>query len=383
MARKESTAKDVKKNENLNIDSIKKNKNIRIVDIEKEVKAESVNSKPKRYISFEQRIFIYILLILLFLTVSGLSFSLLYANSREFVVGYSETSDINYSVCLKDNGIYQNNECLGENMAYVSNIVNNINATMKYNVDFTSDISYDLGYHVVVNTEIISIYDGKVLYNGEDVIYKTDTLNDDSENININQFVTIDYNKYKEFLNNYIVNYGVTASGNIKVNLFLDEPGESRLVSTLVIPITNESFSITKENLVNELNKEVSVDYNKWTDKNITFAIIGTVSLLVLVALIYYLTNLLIKVFGRRSKYQKELIRILRGYDFIIVIARDGYNSNITRTIVKVDSFDELLDAQSTLNKPIIYSKVNDIKAEFIVEDDNTLYKYTMKDSDF
>ena len=53
------------------------------------------------------------------------------------------------------------------------------------------------------------------------------------------------------------------------------------------------------------------------------------------------------------------------------------------KTILKVSSFKELLDARNTLNKPIIYNKINNIKSEFIVEDESVIYKYVMKEADF
>ena len=47
-----------------------------------------------------------------------------------------------------------------------------------------------------------------------------------------------------------------------------------------------------------------------------------------------------------------------------------------------MESFEELVAAHETLKKPIIFSKVNDVKCEFIVEDTKTLYKYILKEAD-
>ena len=90
----------------------------------------------------------------------------------------------------------------------------------------------------------------------------------------------------------------------------------------------------------------------------------------------------MLKVTTSRNKYQTLLTQILREYDRIIVIARDGYESNVKKKVIKVANFDELLDARDTLEKPIIYSRVNDVKSEFIVEDDEKLFKFILKESD-
>ena len=71
----------------------------------------------------------------------------------------------------------------------------------------------------------------------------------------------------------------------------------------------------------------------------------------------------------------KEFILKNLSHGVTVLEARGGYTSNTTKEVVKVTKFEELLDAREMLKKPIIFSKVNNIKSEFIVEDDNKLYK--------
>ena len=111
-------------------------------------------------------------------------------------------------------------------------------------------------------------------------------------------------------------------------------------------------------------------------------AAIASVLIIISLILIYKTTHLVLKVTNNRSKYQQRLMQILRDYDRIIVIARDGYETNKTREVVKLDNFDKLLDVKDNLNKPIIFSKINDVKSEFIVEDDEKLYKFVLKDDE-
>ena len=89
-----------------------------------------------------------------------------------------------------------------------------------------------------------------------------------------------------------------------------------------------------------------------------------------------------LKVVRNRNKYQKKLSQILTEYDRIIVVARDGYVSRLNCKVEKVSNFDDLLEIKRNLSKPIIYSRVNDIKSEFIVEDSEKVYKFVLKDTD-
>ena len=86
---------------------------------------------------------------------------------------------------------------------------------------------------------------------------------------------------------------------------------------------------------------------------------------------------------GNKSKYEVELKKILKEYDDYIVLTKEGLEIDENKTILKVSSFKELLEARNTLNKPIIYTKINSVKSEFVGEDESVIYKYIMKEADF
>ena len=83
------------------------------------------------------------------------------------------------------------------------------------------------------------------------------------------------------------------------------------------------------------------------------------------------------------TNLKEKINKILKEYDELIVMTKDGYEITENKTILKVSSFKELLDARNTLNKPIIYTKINNVKSEFVVEDESVIYKYIMKEADF
>ena len=69
-------------------------------------------------------------------------------------------------------------------------------------------------------------------------------------------------------------------------------------------------------------------------------------------------------------------------YEKDIVISKDGYVEDPAKKIIKLNDFEELVRVHETINKPIIYSKVNDVKSDFIVEDESSIYKYVLKEAD-
>ena len=115
---------------------------------------------------------------------------------------------------------------------------------------------------------------------------------------------------------------------------------------------------------------------------NTLYIVVGSIFVLLSLFLLFHLTRLALAITGKKSKYQEYLMSILNEYDRLIVIARDGYESNVEKKIIKVYTFEELLDARSILNKPIIYSRINNVKSEFIVEDEEVIYKFVLKEAD-
>ena len=109
----------------------------------------------------------------------------------------------------------------------------------------------------------------------------------------------------------------------------------------------------------------------------IAFFVGGIIVVIRLIVLVYKVIN------GPTSTYEKKLNQILAEYDRVIVMSRSEYNIDPNKQFIKVDSFYELLDARDTLEKPIMYERVNSVKSYFYVEDNERIYRYTMKESDF
>ena len=203
-----------------------------------------------------------------------------------------------------------------------------------------------------------------------------------SNEININQIVELDYKKYFNLANNYINTYAAGANASLDVVFYLIEPTETRKLSSLNIPLHSQTYNISKE-LISYNNMEVNLNNNYWNDENTLYGLVGTICLLVLTFFIFRLTRLMVLANGNKSKYEVELKKILKEYDDYIVLTKEGLEIDENKTILKVSSFKELLDARNTLNKPIIYTKINSVKSEFVVEDESVIYKYIMKEADF
>lgn len=337
------------------------------------------NKKRKIYLGFDLRVIIYGLLIFIFLIGAFVSYLNLYLSCADIVVSYKEESDVSYNVCLENNNIYEE-PCLKEGMEYLSLLTSAVNSKFFYHVDFSTDIDYDLKYKVVAKTKVLSRDEKKLLFEKEEELIAPKRIAGSSKEININQIVEIDFKKYSNLVENYINTYAEGADALVDVELYLIEPKETRKLSSLSIPLASQTFNVSKE--IISYSDEVRFKNNYWDDENTLYGIVGTACLLILTFFIYRLTRLVVLTVNTKSKYQVELDKILKEYDNYIVSTNEGYTIAEDVKVIKVSSFKELLDARNALNKPIIFTKINNVKCEFIVEDESTIYRYVMKEAD-
>ena len=94
------------------------------------------------------------------------------------------------------------------------------------------------------------------------------------------------------------------------------------------------------------------------------------------VAFIY----LIYTVFAKKDEntlYQRNLKRILKTYDSILVYSKDEIKL-VDQNVIFVKSFKNILVAQEEFNKPIIYADEGD-SSVFMLQDGNELLVYIMK----
>lgn len=337
--------------------------------------------RHKFYFSFEIRVVIMLIFMLTLFGVGCFFITKVISFSKGKSITYDETSDIHYEVCLKKNDIYED-DCLKENMEYISDLTHNMYVTFLYNVKMSDEVPYHLGYHLSGVTRIYDTEDSsKLLYNNEEKLLNSVDISDNSKSISINESFIFDYSKYNKLVLEYQKLYEINSSAEFELILYLEENEEIRSVASIIIPLGTSTYGVKKKSLAN-LNQEATIETVGWNQNSVFYTIISLVFIISSLIFLYHIARLVLKVTTNRNKYQKELSRILKDNDKLIVNSKNGYQYPKDKRIVKVESFEELLDARNVLKKPIIYSKINDVKSEFVVEDEDKLFLYVLKESD-
>lgn len=341
--------------------------------------SKSGKSSEERYNSYEKRLvksFITIVVLLL-ITVGLLT---CYFIVKDDKYSYTENSLVNYQVCLKENNYYSE-KCLNEGMEYISNITDNIRIDYNYNAVYDQLVDHDYQYYVKTKLTIKKDDDtDKVLFSKEENLTETKTFVGDNNVVSITDTVEIPFTKYNNYVQDYLNKYSLITKANLKVSLYINDGSAKKEVSSVTIPLTEQTYGISKSEISNNTGQYVTPSSNPL---QYVFLVLSGIGIVGLVILIVRFVNFLLASSNRPSKYQRKLREILLNYDRVIVSGKDNSLLNSKEKVFEVKNFLELLDVRDTIDKPIFYYKISEVKSEFYVQDEDVTYKYTMKESDF
>ena len=297
-------------------------------------------------------------------------------------VSYSERSSITYSVCLHDNDYYKG-QCQSSGMQYISTLTKSIPIVFNYNINYSSAVNYKLDYYILGKTIIYDRDDAsKVLYRDDKLLSERKSVEGTDVIAKLNTKIDVAFKEKNDFVNGYKSKYALNSLASYDVVLYVDDGKGPREVASVSIPLSMQTFGISEETVAND-DQLVSMEKAGLASINTVFGLVGGVFGIIGAVILVKLIKLIYVTIDGGSPYEKKLNQILAEYDRVIVMSKSEYKINPDKQFIKLDSFFELLDARDTLEKPIIYERVNSVKSYFYVEDDERIYRYAMKESDF
>ena len=372
-------------------------KKVEKVSAEKVEKSETNNNvfnepmKKKFYYSFSIRVIINIIVLAVLIC------ALIYFSVRSFsitkrqYINYTENSDIDYKIRLKDNNFYDE-DYLGKGMAYVASLIDKIHIDYKYNYNADKKSNLYIKYAVKAKLIIASQSNANVFFEKEyDLTEETveNVMDEYGFSINKND-VVIDYNYYNRLANDFKSRYAVNTSNRLEVSLYVTEKSKPNNIYdlsntnkvTLIIPLSEQEVNITFDNKNVNVEKQL-ISNPKFIIKNNTLAKISAILLAFVFVSIISLMNKLSLTSTDKSKYDKYVNRLLRGYDRLIINIKNKPNTN-KYNVIEVDRFEELIDVRDNTSQPINYYVITPHqKCEFFVINKDNLYIYVIKASDF
>ena len=363
-------------------------------DINKDTK-KTLKSKKQGHIkihySFTFRVVLHLIICLLFLFVACILFYKSFQITNEEQYHFVENGNVSYNVCLKKNSFYSD-KCLSGGMGYVANLIDNIPVSFHYDVlmenqNIGLDVSYEIKADLVIGNADTSAKYYEKSYSLQKLT--SDDIKIIDNKIVIDKDINIDYNTYNKIANNFKSSYGVDIVSYLDIYFIAYHKTDdivdinSSSILGMKIPLSEKTVEI-KPNVTSLANDKTGIiNKTRFEFKN------GMYFCLSLVALYFFIYNF-IKLFRllfnknyRKTKYDKYISKLLREFDRLIVETVSMPNLN-DYNVIKITSFEELLDVRDNLELPIMhYVVTKHIKDNFYVLKDNNLYLCILKDVDF
>jgi len=331
---------------------------------------------------------LYVFFMVLFSVLSYIFFyDGLYTRTR-VMVKYQETSDVLYKVYLHDNDIYDK-EYLNMGNKYVSEFVDYINFNFLYKNLFSEEISGYYSYRI--DAKLVAYEDdikdslwGKEYVLQENIVT---TINQaDKKDINIKYNLTIDYDKYRKEIFNFIDNYGIDINGYLELDFSLSKSinfdnidenmTENEDIIKVIIPLTYKTFKI---NVID--NYDDSYNYYDFSTReriNYLFLIFGGCSLIISIIFLIIIIRELVVTYNKQNKYIKNLRKILDEHSDKIINVKKFYNKK-KYNLIYVDSFKELMDVYNNVKNPISYKEIKkNYEAIFVIIENDNAWIYRM-----
>ncbi len=334
--------------------------------------------------SYAKRQGLIFVFLLIFLVIGVVSLYIGINTKKAVTLSYKENNDIDYKVYLKEND-YFDQEYLEKGKTYITSLIDHINVTFNYNIDFSEEVDVAYKYRVVAKIEANKTDNeaGNYWTKDFDITKDVEQKLDNVRKYSIMQNINIDYNKYNDLLNSFKKSVGLSSSdGVLKVYLVIDSNVDGESISTpissnliLKLPLSELAIEATIDSDVSNNVKEVKEMVKV---KGLFYTILVIVGCFCTILSIFLAIVLLRsrRLYKSGYKYDLEIDKIMSTYDSIIVNIKDlpdleGYS------VIKVETFEELIDAHSEIRKPINYYKTRDGSIFFLLSD-NVVWKYAL-----
>lgn len=300
---------------------------------------------------------------------------------------YTNESSIDYNVLLKPNSIYSN-PTLGEGQYYITNYVDELQATFHY--EFTGDRAAGLkgSYEVAAVVEGYIVKDEKHITIWEkkySLLPETD-FDVKEKLLSLKESVNIKLSEYNDFAAaisedskvQIPMQLNVYMDVNLKADIDKDQV-ETKIAPTITIPLDESYFSITESDTKEEPGcieetRNIQLPPNK--QKLIIFKCELGASLVLLLGILIFTEAV------PKSPFTRQLDKIFKVYGNRLValsselLAASLDNCNIVRSI------DDLVRVADEIGRPIMYEYSEDYKdiVHFYVLDDKRTYLYILRD---
>ncbi len=350
--------------------------------------SESEKRERAEYQKQRKQIIRVILAIILGLSILAVTFTCIFvALDADTYVYFQETGSVVYHAYLNDNEYYEE-ERLNGGHAYVSSLIQKMDAAFTYRVNMDADdVTYRYQYRVDARLVVLDRNSGAPIYNPVETILGPTVSTFRGKTLTIDPIVSIDYVHYNEKAKAFIENYHLKdVSAQLTVTMYVDIVGMSEKFAQdnagqyyvqVMIPLNQEIIKPQSTSTIPQGQQTVLA--NPHTNKAAFRALaeyFGILDLIALAALAYY-------VYTTRDEhidYEIKVQRVVNSYKSFIQKINTAFDSTGYQ-VLTVDTFREMLEIRDTLQLPILMFENEDkTRSEFLIPTNSgLLYLFEIK----
>ncbi|MBR3116309.1 MAG: DUF5305 domain-containing protein [Bacilli bacterium] len=313
-----------------------------------------------------------------------------YAQSGQLRIvklNYDENASVGYKVYLNNNNYYDK-EYLEEGMQYISGIIRSVDIKYDYNIDYSDKLDSTVINTVNAKVKVVDVTNNeKIIYENEEELKNDKQTKKNTDKLTVDQTISIDYQKYNNFANEFKSKYGIPADCKLIVTFTTSQKNSTGTIEditrskvmTVEIPLSEQMITINKSSDSNEKSAYIATTAKTFANHAMFVAAIALfVGTAIFAALAVYF---IIKKTKLTSEYDRRINKLLKQYDAYITESTNIIGLKPDAIFVK--SFKELLDVRNNIEKAIVYNKVTDDISRFIIVDGKQEYCYEISREEF
>ncbi|MBQ9781070.1 MAG: hypothetical protein IJW00_09020 [Clostridia bacterium] len=319
-------------------------------------------------------------------------FSLVFYNfNKAYYIEYSEKSDVEYKVSLKENDFY-NSKYAEPDKAYVTSLIDQVLADFEYQLAMnTASVNFEYSYSIDAVLQIAD-KNGAIIYEKTDPIVAEKRDQSTSNYVKINESISVDYGTYNELAQRFTGFYDLSGTKStlilemhIKVigdcEEFNDESSNQYVVA-LNVPLADKTVTMSVTSSVEEGDNVILASENK-TAKNVFMVFTIVFVILTVLYTVYYVAFIYVTR-NTDINYEIKVNRILKNYRSFIQKLANHFNEEGYQ-ILMLSTFSEMLEIRDTIQSPVLMDENDDRTCTHFLIPTNTklLYVFEIKVDDY
>ena len=299
---------------------------------------------------------------------------------------YTNKYNYDYKVNLISNKYMTNEEIKDKNLAYVTDLIDNIKLDLNYDYIANKNSEIKCSYSVVGMMQAVYTKNGEEqkIWEKEETLLNEKEIKSASDNIKINEKLKLDLKEKNNLINNFKQQLGMTieAKYTVKLKIKVTTDIEGKEIVDELEPFINIDLAEKTTKIKGENNTEnteyISKDYKVTKKSSVLSMFIDIVLMIIAVSALRYVSKSKIANVVR-NEYKYELNRILKiCQDKIVQVSTKPNDEEIE--VIYVKDFGEIFKVSEELFKPILYynAKENE-EAWFSVMSGKTSYRFVLK----